>query len=138
MNRTPTALLKLRGSWRGKYRVDAALEQSIPARPAWLCAAAAREWDRIVPQLARLGILNVADGWALARYVETLIQWREISRIIARDGPVQERIVASTGATRRVARPEVAMLKRLDGELLKTERAFAMTPRSRAGMKGAP
>jgi P27 family predicted phage terminase small subunit len=39
-----------------------------PDRPSWLDDVARAEWDRVVPELERLGLLTVLDGAALASY----------------------------------------------------------------------
>lgn len=66
----PTAIKKLEGTYR-KDRAPAAEmdpHKGIPARPAYLSKLAAAEWDRVVPQLAELGVLTLVDGGVLEGY----------------------------------------------------------------------
>ncbi len=68
----PTKLKKLEGTYR-KDRAAGGGEEMAPApgtpiRPKWLDAEAKREWDRVVPQLAELGVLADIDGSMLADY----------------------------------------------------------------------
>jgi P27 family predicted phage terminase small subunit len=66
----PTALKNLQGT----YRADRAASNEmrpragVPVCPAHLDAAARAEWERVVPELERTGVLTVVDGAALEAY----------------------------------------------------------------------
>src|SRR3990172_2358060 len=69
----PTKLKLLEGTFRPDR---APAHEPEPARgtpicPDWIVKArvAAAEWDRVVPELARLGLLTVIDGAELEGYV---------------------------------------------------------------------
>lgn len=65
--RTPTPILKMRGSWlAGQRDGEPAVPDTEPAMPDWLDAEAAAEWDRLVPVLRHMGLLSVADQGMLA------------------------------------------------------------------------
>jgi P27 family predicted phage terminase small subunit len=66
----PTAIKKLAGN-PGKRKLNKAEPQptaGIPPRPECLDDIGAAEWDRVVPELARLGLLTLVDRAALACY----------------------------------------------------------------------
>lgn len=66
---TPTATLKLRGSWRGEVRDgEPAAAVEAPEAPEWLSEEARGEWDRVVPELIGRGTLAKADRAMLALY----------------------------------------------------------------------
>lgn len=67
--KTPTTVLKLRGSWRAKQRRgEPAPEVAVPECPEWLDAIGQAEWERIVPELVADGLLAKRDLAALAGY----------------------------------------------------------------------
>lgn len=77
---TPTAILNLRGSWRGKRRGP---EVTAPApknrqAPEWLRAdpVACAEWRRVVPSLAAMGMLCDLDWSMIAAYCKSWSQYR--------------------------------------------------------------
>lgn len=70
---TPTALKKLAGN-PGKRPInkDEPLPTTgAPQRPDWLTGDSLAEWNRIVPELDRLGILTCVDGGILEAYCVT-------------------------------------------------------------------
>ena len=69
---TPTASLRLRGSWRGKTRPDEPQpETGIPPVPKYLDADQKKLWRRLAKQLDAIGVMTKLDGEALGRYVRT-------------------------------------------------------------------
>lgn len=91
---TPTALRLLRGNPR-KRPVNAAEPKPAAlvdaAPPAWLPAAGKREWSRVAPMLARLGVLTETDAAALAAYCEAWVTWRQATAAMRKGGLVAER-----------------------------------------------
>lgn len=66
---TPTAVLKLRGSWRAKSRPDEPQpDVGTPQCPRNLNHREREWWDRMLPLLTSMHVLTVADGEALSRY----------------------------------------------------------------------
>jgi P27 family predicted phage terminase small subunit len=68
----PTKLKLLEGTFRADRVAPDEPEPTvgIPVCPAWILANedARLEWDRVVPELARLGMLTVIDGAELEGY----------------------------------------------------------------------
>jgi P27 family predicted phage terminase small subunit len=66
----PTAVKKLRGTHRKDRAAphELAPPPGVPVCPKRLDKLAREEWDRIVPQLAELGVLTELDGSALETY----------------------------------------------------------------------
>lgn len=84
----PTALKLLEGN-RGKRPInkDEPKPRPVaPKRPEWLPAEGKREWERVAPELERMGLLTVVDGAALASYC---IAWSQVVKAqekLTRDG----------------------------------------------------
>ncbi len=55
----------------------------IPTCPAWLSAEAKREWKRICPELAVMGVLTIVDRTALAGYCAAYGRWRRAEEALA-------------------------------------------------------
>jgi P27 family predicted phage terminase small subunit len=100
-----------------------------PERPAWLTGEARREWDRIVPELDRLGLLTVVDRAALAGYCQSYSRWVQAERVLKREGMT---FATLTGYIQQ--RPEVAIAQKYL-QLVKAFCAeFGLTPSARGRM----
>jgi P27 family predicted phage terminase small subunit len=74
---TPTAVLKKRGSWRGKINQDEPqYDTAVPECPAFLSEEGKREWNRVAARLFGQGVLTEVDRAALACYCEA---WAEFA-----------------------------------------------------------
>lgn len=84
---TPSAILKLRGSWRAKARRrEPQPRAGRPACPTWLPPAARRKWRQLVPELVRLGLLTVVDGDALAAYCCAWAELQQATQTLDQEG----------------------------------------------------
>ena len=84
---TPTAVLKLRGSWRAKTRADEPQPATAkPPCPQWLAPAAKREFERVAQELVELGVLAKIDMAVLAAYCQNYSRWAEAEAGIADQG----------------------------------------------------
>ncbi len=63
-------------------------EVEAPACPDFLSDYAKEEWERIVPELLRNGLLTSLDGATLAAYCAAYGRWREAEERIASSGIV--------------------------------------------------
>lgn len=63
-------------------------ERGVPVMPIWLPIEARAEWNRVVPELTRLGLLKLIDGAALTAYCMTWHRFVEASAIVAAEGMV--------------------------------------------------
>ena len=135
---TPLRLRLLRGD-PGKRPLRPEVEPSRPAqcpdRPAFVTGYAADEWDRVAPELHRLGLLTVIDITVLGVYCATYAHWRTAEESFARMAQSDGDMCAGARSLARIARHAAADMVRYAGE-------FGMTPvaRSRlaAGIGGQP
>lgn len=85
-------LIEGRGNGRdsGNRPVKQAPEfaRAAPEAPAWLPGEARAEWDRVVPEMDRLGLLKSIDRAALTSYCMAWARLVEASGIVALEGMV--------------------------------------------------
>ena len=134
--KTPTAELKLRGSWRANDRVnEPVFDDGVPECPDWLRPEAREVWERLVPKLARVpGLLKAVDENALARYCQTRAKWRECEDFLAKHGDVYAAKDRRGKVTGFVQHPQVNTAIKLDAALFAMEKQFGLTPSARAGL----
>jgi P27 family predicted phage terminase small subunit len=86
----PTKLKLLTGN-PGKRPLNASEPKPaavVPKCPAWLDAEAKQKWKQVAPQLARLGLLTVVDGDALAAYCQAWAEFRQATEVLQQEGRV--------------------------------------------------
>ena len=83
----PTKLRELEGN-PGKRTLPEEVESEpgIPARPTFLKGAAKKEWERIAPELYKLGLLSKVDRAALAAYCQAYGRCDEAERKVKKEG----------------------------------------------------
>lgn len=129
----PTALKRLEGTYRKDRaaRNEVQVAPGVPARPEWLDAEAKREWDRVVPKLAQLGVLTDLDGSMLADYCATHSIAVKAAKRVQREGLMLK------GPFGPVRNPliKVAQEARAQARLLAAE--FGLSPASRSRVSAA-
>jgi P27 family predicted phage terminase small subunit len=136
---TPTALLKLRGTFRkhrSKGEPDAG--DSIPQCPDWLDEQAKHAWEQVVPQLASMGVLAEIDCNALARYVTFWSRWKAAELFLAKNGSVYPLKDEAGKLKCLVQVPQVAIAHKLGMSLSRLEAEFGMTPSARSRIQALP
>ncbi len=133
--RTPTSILKARGSWLVNHRDGEPIPESgSPPCPRWLSKPAKQVWRQVTQQLDQMGVLAKPDGNALARYCMLWIRWRQSAEFIGKYGesyPLKD----NTGAVKCFQQwPQVAVVNKLSVLLLRLEQEFGLTPAARAGI----
>ncbi len=125
----PTHLKALEGD-PGKRRLKKSGAKPRPVRPScpsWLASEAKAEWQRLAPELERLGLLTILDRAAFACYCQSYAHWVQAQADLREHGTMY---VTASGRVRE--RPEVAIAE----SSLKLMRAFAvefgLTPNSRS------
>ena len=133
--KTPTAILKMRGSWLADKRGnEPEPERTRPRCPRWLAKEARRAWRELIPQLETMSILGRCDRNALTRYCQLWARWRATEEWLAEHGDIITMRNEAGQLTDLKQVPQVGRSLRLSAELLKLERQFGMTPSARAGL----
>ncbi len=136
---TPTRLLQLRGSWRGKQRPNEPRpKRTRPRPPAWLSDDAKKVFLSVVRQLFALDVVAGVDAGALARYADLFVDYRKAAEFVAKHGsvhpirgkPAKEGEPGPVLGFRHY--PQAIQKLALAGELLRLEREFGLTPAARA------
>lgn len=128
--RTPTAQLRLAGSWRASHRQGEPTPRvQVPPAPTWLDREARAEWRRVAPQLAQLGCIAEQDRALLAQYCALWSEVIDLQRQVRRLGWSQS---TESGAT--VATPEARLLMQARTQLRAYAAQFGLSPASRANL----
>ena len=131
----PTATLKLAGTYRSDRhggRAEPQPDPSMPERPKGLDAQGRKAWDRLAPELHRVGLLTVLDRDLLASYCRFYSLAVECWRGAKKDGPV----VMVAGKPQQ--NPYIGSAHKAEDMLRKLRRELGMTPSARAGLSVAP
>jgi P27 family predicted phage terminase small subunit len=128
---SPTALRVLKGD--RPYRINRAEPRprdELPARPGWLSARAADEWDRVLPDLAAMGTAKAVDASGLAAYCEAVALMITLADVLAKSGPL---IVGADGGVHK--NPAVAQFRDAASQVRLWAREFGFTPAARQPLK---
>jgi P27 family predicted phage terminase small subunit len=136
---TPSALKLVKGN-PGKRPVNKreprpAMEP--PAKPSHLSPFAGEAWDRVAPELHRLGLLTVVDGVALELLVCAYDDWRTAHDEVTDEGATYETETAQGGRMVRT-NPHVAIRADAWRRVKSILAEFGLTPASRAKIETAP
>lgn len=124
----PTHLKLLDGN-RGKRSINKAEPKPTPVAPeppAFLKKEALEEWNRLAPELGRLGLLTVVDGTALAAYCQAYRRWLQAERKINREG-----MVLKAKSRYSQAHPAMAIAQKSLQLMKAFASEFGLTPASR-------
>lgn len=128
----PTAFKVINGEKR-KHRLNPGEPRpdiSTPKPPAFLSAEALKEWNRITPELERLGIITVLDRLPLAVFCQVSADLAEAERQLHREGFT---IQTANGGTK--THPLVGIVNMFQSMMQKFAVEFGMTPASRNRVK---
>ncbi len=130
---TPTAMLRLRGSWRGNIRKG----EPMPTRPgrplqppAWLDATAKALWKELSGELRRCGLLTKCDRASFAGLCEAWSEYRRASDKIEQYGAT---MTAPSGY--EVQSPWVSIRNKAWSRFSKAASAFGLSPSARTGLQ---
>jgi P27 family predicted phage terminase small subunit len=106
-----------------------------PKRPSWLVGEARREWERIAPELEKLGLLTVVDGAALAAYCQayaTMVQAeKELRAHFRKHKKLTVTYVNKFGAENEVPHPAIKIARDAAATMKSFLTEFGLTPASR-------
>lgn len=87
---TPTAIRELEGNPQKRPMNDAEPkpDTSMPPKPKSLTGEARKAWEKLAPEMNRVGILTAIDGDGLESYCRLYAHARECWRKAKKDGPV--------------------------------------------------
>lgn len=132
--RKPDHLKVIQGTARADRANEAAPkpQSGVPQPPSELTDEGLAAWDALVEVLEPMGVLTVADGFALARGAEVYGEILRYQRAIKDAGSPTYDATGGSGATLIRAHPAVAMLADADRRFRAWLGEFGLTPASRS------
>jgi len=134
----PTHLKLLRGN-PGKRPIRPEPQplrtEQVPDAPNFLTGYARDEWDRVAPELHRIGLLTVLDIAALAAYCVAYATWRtaeETLNEVANRDPVMHGLIVKTRAGGVMQNPLVLTARQAANDMVRYASEFGMTAAARA------
>ena len=135
---TPTEILKLHGSWRGKLnKNEPKPEPGRPTCPSWISDSDKRVWKAVVPILEKMRVLTKADLNAVTRYCVMFSQWRRCVEFVAKHGETYTVKDAKGRSVRLDLFPQVKLAVSLGESMLRLEAHFGLTPSARSRIEAA-
>lgn len=140
----PTNLKVLQGN-PGKRPINQSEPKPTPVaprRPSWLVGEAKKEWERIAPELERVGLLTVVDGSTLASYCQWwaiyLQATKELKVHLQKEKKLTVTYINTQGAENEVPHPSIAIAEKASKNIKAFCTEFGLTPASRARMEVKP
>lgn len=133
----PAALKLLTGRGNGtdsggrKVPTAPGFKRTAPLKPEWLSAEGSAEWDRVLPELMRLGITKELDGPGLAAYCEAVSTFRLATMLLEREGLTVEWGRGS------IAHPAIAIQRHASADIRAWASRFGLTPADEQKLKAA-
>jgi len=129
---TPSKLNELRGN-PGKRKKHAEPEPAAAGIecPDWLDLEAKQLWERVAPELSRLGLLTVVDLMAFEGICQSYRRWREAERSVTATA-------AAGGLPMAVSQGLEGMARERFRLFLKSAAEFGFTPASRSRVTATP
>ena len=106
-----------------------------PKCPDWLLDDAKKEWNRLAPELERLGLLTILDRAAFAGYCQSYAKWKAAEGFIKKNGMTYEipkrdkegKVISTYIAVF----PEVYIARQCLNQIKAFASEFGLTPSSR-------
>ncbi len=130
--KTPTAVLKARGSWRANGRKgEMAGLVCLPKCPDFVTDIEARQlYKRLGVKLTSAGVMTNFDSISLGMLANTFAMYLTAKRIIDTEGALT---MSATGTT--MAHPAVNIMNQSFDRLHKMCREFGLTPSARSAIQ---
>ncbi|TXH56410.1 MAG: P27 family phage terminase small subunit [Desulfurellales bacterium] len=132
--KTPTAILRLRGSELASHREgEPEPQHGLPVTPDGLPDEAVSVWERTCEVLSDMRVLTVADGAQLERYARMLVLWRKVQQVLDSFATAEDLAAAwDSDRKRPIIRNALAESRNLDTHLKQIEGNYGLTPAARA------
>ncbi|MFN0197334.1 MAG: phage terminase small subunit P27 family [Planctomycetaceae bacterium] len=103
--------------------------------PEWLTAAALEEWQRVVPEMVRLGVISGLDTIVVAQYCEMVADWIAAKAEVHEHGRTVK-YESENGSVHVQVSPWYSIAKQLGQEVKRLAAELGLTPASRPTIKG--
>jgi P27 family predicted phage terminase small subunit len=131
----PTALHVLNGNpsklnLKKRETTEPKPKPIAPKRPAWVTGEGKRMWDKLVPELERLGLFTAVDGEAFAAACHSWGTYVYCQKYLKKNGLTYE-YENKSGAVNEIERPEVKIGQKALDHFRAFCSEFGLTPASR-------
>jgi P27 family predicted phage terminase small subunit len=127
---------------RKKNKREPKPKSARPGMPSWLSKDAKTEWKRIVPELAKVGLLTLVDRTALASYCQAHAELQIATRLLDKEGRiVEEDVYGKDGEVKGTvtkAHPAVKLQRDAFTRVKQFINEFGLTPASRSRLQVTP
>ena len=126
-------IIKMKTGNRGKRPINDKEPQpkvEIPEKPSMLNEYASAEWDKITPELAKLGLLTKIDSASITIYCQLYGQWVDANLRLLKDG-----LMVNSRDGNPYQNPYLGISNKIIEKLQKLLCEFGMTPASRSRIK---
>lgn len=128
---TPTATLKLRGSWLAGLRAgEVEAPKGEPVPPDWFTDAQRQSWAWLSEQLSAMGLLRLADRDAMVLYCEAWCQYVDAVTAIRDKGMIVEGCHGNP-----VLNPAIRVRKEAWAQVNRAISHFGLSPAARVGLR---
>jgi P27 family predicted phage terminase small subunit len=140
----PTRLKLIEGN-PGKRRIASGEPQpsmAVPIRPPpFLQGYALEEWDRVVGELARMGVMTGIDTAVLAAYAQAFGRWRfaeeKMAEMAERDATGAGALIIRTALGNHIQNPMLSIARKALADMARYAAEFGMTPAARVRLANA-
>mgnify|MGYP000858287196 FL=1 len=135
----PTALKVLEGN-PGKRPLpqnEPKPKPIAPERPTWLTGEGKKMWDRLAPELERLGLLTAIDGEAFAAACQCWKIYVDCQKYLKKHG-LTYTYTNKAGAENEIERPQVKIAQKALDQFRAFCSEFGLTPSSRTRIEVKP
>ena len=131
---TPTVLKLIKGNpgKRALNKHEPKPQRGIPKCPAHLDAKAKTAWKNLCHSLDKMGVLTLADSYALEILCSIYARIRDLQKAIRVHGGTTYVTVNITGDEMHKSRPEVSQLEKAESSFRSYITEFGLTPSSRS------
>lgn len=128
--KTSNKILKMRGSPLAKGRKgEPKPAAGVPKPPKWLKGEALKEWKRVVPELAAIGLLAFVDQAALAAMCQAWADYLRNKAVVDAEGDV-----VTNNKGMKMKHPAVNVMEGAFNRWQRLMKEFGLTPAARANM----
>lgn len=135
----PTELKVLEGTYRNdrapSNEPKPMSPNELPNPPSYFDAVAKKEWNRLGPELLKLGLLTIADLVAFETYCLSYSRMIQAHKSLKKAKTMFHEYTNKAGATNFVARPEIAVIQKESMVIKAFCAEFGLTPSARNRME---
>lgn len=138
----PTKLHVLNGNpsklnLKDREELEPKPKPTIPERPEWLTGEGEKMWNKLMPELERIGLMTVVDGEAFTAACQSWSIYVQCQKFLTESGFTYE-YENKAGAVNEIERPQVKIGQKALDHFKSFITEFGLTPASRTRIQIKP